>query len=170
MVKMSTMRWTVKSLPDCACVSCARVHAVWCTTYVGRYSSTRTTTVVLYIPWYASVCTLQYSNSNYDLWSRCAMLMPHDSCSHGACSCSCSSAAVLARADTKFRNLVARLLRGSDTAVLLWPWPRALAEKQVFVSRPWKLVQTTGLLKSFKMRARTRFILNFWQRYGCLKM
>ena len=53
---------------------------------------------------------------------------------------------------------------------VLWPWSRALAEKKVFVSRPWKLVQTTGLLKSFKMGYRTRSILNFWQSYGHLKM
>ena len=73
-----------------------------------------------------------------------------------------------------FRYRGAKFWKLVYTAVLhlclLWPWLRALAEKQVFVSRPWKLVQTSGLLYSFKMVYRTRFILNFWQSYGHLKM
>ena len=40
----------------------------------------------------------------------------------------------------------------------------------VLYSRPWKLAQTTGLLKSFKMSYRTRFILMFWLWYGHLKI
>jgi hypothetical protein len=76
--------------------------------------------------------------------------------------------------DVYFRNKLKSIVHFVVVVLLLrcvlWPWPRALAEKQVFVSRPWKLVQTIGLLKSFKMGYRTRFIPNFWQSYGHLKM
>ena len=37
---------------------------------------------------------------------------------------------------------------------------------KVFFSGLWKLAQTTGLLKSFKICYGTRFILIFWLRYG----
>ena len=50
--------------------------------------------------------------------------------------------------------------------ILLCPWLNPLTGKIVFVFRPWKLTQTTGLLKSFKMGYITGFILNFWLRYG----
>jgi hypothetical protein len=143
MVEMSMMRWTLEQCCiseelACACVYCVRVHAVWCT--LGRpVRRTQVLVLQLYysystIPWYASVCThcstqIRIMICDRDASDACLlMVMSHDSMTHAldmwswACSCSCSSA-VLARADTKFRNLVARLLRGSDTAVLYLDLP-----------------------------------------------
>ena len=53
-----------------------------------------------------------------------------------------------------------------NTVVLIY----STSWEKVFASRPWKLTQTTGLLKSFKMIYITRFILIFWLRYGHFKI
>ena len=110
------MRWTA-----CFCLTVRVCHVcVYTLSRVCRYSSTRTTAVVLYTyhTWCTRECACTHCNARIRIIRR-----DRDA----SCSWSCRAwlmgvfmlllIRLISPADTKFSNLVARLLRGSDTAV-----------------------------------------------------
>ena len=58
------------------------------------------------------------------------------------------------------------ILHRSDCNLIWKEQQRTINLLWVFASRHWKMAQTAGLLKSFKMCYKTRLILIFWLKYG----